>query len=101
MGISTFGWQKMTKKKLLIGVNVLYEWNVMPQGLTNAPATFMQMMHSYFGTKFDDYLHIFVDDLLIYSKTLEDHLIHVESVFAVLAENSLFIKPSKCILGVK
>ena len=89
------------EKTAFIGDNVLYEWNVMPQGLTNAPATFMQMMHSYFGTKFDDYLHIFVDDLLIYSKTLEDHLIHVESVFAVLAENSLFIKPSKCILGVK
>ena len=44
------------EKTAFVGNNQLYEWTVMPQGLTNAPATFMQMMHRLFGTDFEEYL---------------------------------------------
>ena len=60
----------------------------------------MQMMHRLFGTEFEEYLHTFVDDLLIFSKSREEHIQHLETVFAILRENGLHVKPSKCILGV-
>ena len=88
------------EKTAFIENNQLYEWTVMPQGLTNAPATFMQMMHRLFGTEFEEYLHTFVDDLLIFSKSREEHIQHLETVFAILRDNGLHVKPSKCILGV-
>ena len=48
-----------------------YEWNVMPFGLTNAPATFMRTMNTLFSDLLDRGLVCFLDDVLIYSETLE------------------------------
>ena len=78
-----------------------YEYNVMPFGLCNAPATFTAMMCRIFRDLLDDFMAIFVDDMLIFSKTIEEHLVHLETVFARLAENTLFVKESKCEFGVE
>ena len=73
-----------------------FEFLVLPFGLTNAPATFMHMMQSIFRKCLDEFVIIFLDDILIYSKTKEEHEKHVEEVLKLLRENKLYAKESKC-----
>ncbi|CAI7748474.1 unnamed protein product [Closterium sp. NIES-53] len=69
---------------------------MLPFGLTNAPATFQGMMQSIFSDFIDKFLVIFIDDLLVYSRTHEEHLKHLELVLARLSEHILYAKRSKC-----
>ena len=73
-----------------------YHFLVMPFGLTNAPPTFMAMMNEYFLPYLDNFVIIFLDDILIYSKTLDDHLKHVSLILQLLRKHKLFAKISKC-----
>lgn len=73
-----------------------YEFLVLPFGLTNAPATFMHMMQLIFKDQLDDFVIIFLDDILIFSKNKEDHIKHVTKVLTLLRENKLYAKQSKC-----
>ena len=73
-----------------------YEFLVLPFGLTNAPATFMHLMHQTFRAQLDDFVIVFLDDILIYSKTLEDHRRHVAEVMEILRKEKLYAKASKC-----
>ena len=73
-----------------------YEFLVLPFGLTNAPATFMHLMHQTFRAQLDDFVIVFLDDILIYSKTLEDHRRHVAEVMQILRRVKLYAKASKC-----
>ena len=73
-----------------------FEFNVMPFGLCNAPATFMRVMNNIFGKLYDECLICYMDDILIYSATPEEHITHLEKVFKLLHENKLFIKKEKC-----
>src|ERR1700737_3049128 len=68
----------------------------MPFGLTNAPATFMHLMQQTLRRFLDDFVIVFTDDILIYSKTLEDHTQHLRQVLQVLQEKQLYAKLSKC-----
>ena len=74
----------------------LYEFKVMPFGLTNAPATFQAAMNALFAHLLRKCVLIFMDDILIFSETLEQHLAHLEEVFTILQNNQLFVKYSKC-----
>src|SRR6185312_12921591 len=74
----------------------LYEFTVMSFGLTNAPAYFMYMMNSIFMEELDVFVIIFIDDILIYSKTKEDHARHIHIVLQKLREHHLYAKFSKC-----
>jgi hypothetical protein len=73
-----------------------YEFLVLPFGLTNAPATFMHLMHQTFRDQLDDFVIVFLDDILIFSKTLEDHERHVRTVLDILRKEKLYAKESKC-----
>jgi hypothetical protein len=74
----------------------LYEFTVMSFGLTNAPAYFMYLMNSIFMEELDVFMVIFIDDILIYSKTQEDHARHIHIVLQKLQEHRLYAKFSKC-----
>jgi hypothetical protein len=72
-----------------------YECVVMPFGLTNAPATFMTLMNSLFMKHLGKFVLVFMDDILIFSKTMEEHQDHLRQVFEILRSNQLFAKLSK------
>ena len=73
-----------------------YEFLVMPFGLTNAPATFMTLMNDIFREYLDQFVIVYLDDILIYSKTKGEHFQHVKKVLGKLREHRLFGKISKC-----
>jgi hypothetical protein len=73
-----------------------YEYNVMPFGVTNAPGVFMEYMNRIFHAYLDLFVVVFIDDILIYSKSEEEHAEHLRVVLQVLKENKLYAKLSKC-----
>ena len=68
----------------------------MPFGLTNAPAAFMDLMNRVFHPYLDQFVVIFIDDILVYSKDAQKHEHHLRIVLQILRENQLFAKLSKC-----
>ncbi|GBG86474.1 hypothetical protein CBR_g41469 [Chara braunii] len=72
-----------------------YEFVVMPFGLTNAPATFQRSMNELFRQWLDQFVIVYLDDILIYSKTLEDHERHLRLVLGKLCKGNLKLNPKK------
>ena len=73
-----------------------FEWLVMPFGLKNAPATFVRLMDEVFGDYMDSFIIVYLDDIVVYSKTLEQHITQLELVFKRLREHKLYAKLDKC-----
>ena len=73
-----------------------YEFLVLPFGLTNAPAAFMDLMNRVFKPYLDKFVIIFIDDILIYSKSQAEHESHLRTVLQTLREHELYAKLSKC-----
>ena len=78
-----------------------YEFLVMPFGLTNAPAAFMDLMNRVFHLYLDQFVVVFIDDILVYSKDAQEHEHHLRIVLQTLRENQLFAKLSKCDFWLK
>ena len=74
----------------------LFEFCVVPFGLTGAPATFMKWMQQLFHHLLDKSVVVFLDDILIYSKTEEEHQEHLRQVLEILKKNGLYAKAPKC-----
>ncbi|KAD4584874.1 hypothetical protein E3N88_22475 [Mikania micrantha] len=73
-----------------------YEFMVMPFGLTNAPAVFMDLMNRVCKPYLDQFVIVFIDDILIYSKTKTEHEQHLRKILELLKEEKLYAKFSKC-----
>ena len=78
----------------------LYEFKVMPFGLTNAPAVFQRLMQRLLAglnpASGPDFVAVYINDALVFSQTLEEHLDHLRAVIQRLSEAGLKLKPSKC-----
>lgn len=73
-----------------------WQWKVLPFGLTNAPPTFQKMMNSILGDFLDKFALVYLDDILIFSRTKEDHLKHVRMVLDRLRAHKLYANLKKC-----
>ena len=77
-----------------------YEWTVMPFGLKNAPPTFQRYM-SLILKDCVDFCDVYMDDIIIYSATMEEHVLHVRTVLETLRDSNLKVKFKKCTFGQK
>ena len=79
----------------------LYQYRRMPFGLTNAPATFQRLMGKLFGGKDWEFVFVYLDDILIASRDLQEHLEHLQKVAQRLRESGLRLKPAKCVFATE
>ncbi|MBW0540267.1 hypothetical protein O181_079982 [Austropuccinia psidii MF-1] len=77
--------------------NGSFEYLVMPFGLTNAPASFQNLFNDIFQDLLDVYAVVYLDDIMVFSKSEEEHVNHVFTVLSRLRANNLFAKASKCL----
>ena len=73
-----------------------YEFLVMSFGLTNAPSAFMDLMNRVFRPLLDRFMIVFIGDILVYSRSAEEHAMHLRLVLQTLREHQLYAKFSKC-----
>ena len=78
-----------------------FEFTVVSFGLMNAPAYFMNMMNKVFMDDLDKFMVVFIDDILVYSPTAEEHEHHLRTVLEKLAQHQLYAKFSKCEFGYR
>ena len=78
-----------------------YEFLVMPFGLTNAPTAFMNLMNRVFHPYLDQFVVVFIDDILVYSKDAQEHEQHLRIGLHILGEKQLFAKLRKCDFWLK
>jgi hypothetical protein len=77
----------------------LYEWMVIPFGLTNSPATFTRLINDIFRAHLGKIVVIYLDDILVFSKTYEDHFLHVCTVLDLLCTHKLQVQRRKYSFG--
>jgi hypothetical protein len=74
----------------------LFEYKVLPMGLANAPSAFQRAINSIFAPYIGKFVCVYLDDILVYSKSADEHLEHLEAVFALMKKHELYIRMFKC-----
>jgi hypothetical protein len=74
----------------------ILKWLVMPFGLTNALATFMRMMNDIFRPFTNNFVVVYMDEIIIYNKTWAEHLQHIQEVLHTLRQDKLYTNLEKC-----
>ncbi|GES79037.1 enzymatic polyprotein, putative [Rhizophagus clarus] len=87
------------EKTAFICLKGLYEYNVMPFGLKNAPGTFQRLMDEILSEYIGEFVVVYIDDIMIYSKSFEEHIEHLEKVLRKLKEKNIILKLKKCKFG--
>lgn len=89
------------EKTAFITQDGLYEFNVLAQGLMNAPPTFQRVMNNLIATGRWNYVVVYLDDILVFSDTIKEHKQHVNEVLSILQEARFRVSPSKCVVAVQ
>lgn len=83
-------------KTAFIKTTGLWEFNVLPMGLTNAPPSFQRTMYNLIVNSREHYCLVYLDDIIIFSKTFRDHLKHLDEILRILNDHRFQLNPSKC-----
>ena len=78
----------------------LYEWLVMPMGLSEAPGNFMHLMHYVLRPYIGVFVVVYFDDILVFSKSLKERVNHLRDVFQTLRKERLYANMEKCLFGI-
>jgi hypothetical protein len=78
----------------------LFEWLVMPSGLTNSSTIFMWIMYDVLWSFTNSFVVVYLDDILIFNKTWEEHLEHIQQVLGTLQQHKLYANLEKCSFNV-
>ncbi|CAF1472839.1 unnamed protein product, partial [Rotaria sordida] len=88
-------------KTAFITQDGLWEFNVLPQGIMNGPPTFQRTMHNLLGYGRWDYVMAYLDDILIFSRTFDEHVKHLNEILYILADVNFQVNPDKCFIAVQ
>ena len=91
--------QEDKEKTAFITQDGLYQFEVLPMGLMNAPPSFQRVMNNILGYKRWDYILVYLDDILIFSDSFDAHMKHLQEIFNVLSEHHFTLNPDKCSLA--
>ncbi len=86
------------KTAFTVGPLGFWEFNRLPFGLTNSPATFQRLMEMSMGDLYLTQCLLYLDDIIVYSKSFDEQVQRLENVFGKLHKHGLKLKPSKCLL---
>ncbi|CAF5140814.1 unnamed protein product, partial [Rotaria sp. Silwood1] len=89
------------EKTAFITQDGLWEFNVLPQGIMNGPPTFQRTMHNLLGYGRWDYVMVYLDDILIFSHTFNEHKHHLNEILSILAKANFQVNPDKCSIAVQ
>jgi hypothetical protein len=84
-------------KTAFITTTGLWEFNVLPQGLKNAPPSFQRIMYNLLVNKREHYCLVYLDDIIIFSKSFTEHIKHLDATLSTLYEHNFQLNPSKCL----
>ncbi|CAF4955322.1 unnamed protein product [Rotaria sp. Silwood1] len=83
-------------KTAFITQDGLYQFQVLPMGLMNAPPTFQRVMNNIIGYNRWDYILVYLDDILVFSNSFDDHMKHLQELFIILSNHQFTLNPTKC-----